>query len=110
MPHLNADADHGSMADGGTMAFPIFIHQDNGQYTATLLGAPDVRVSAPTRQEALAQMQAALEQRLAAGELVFLDVPAPEGIMAAAGKHQDDPFLDDIVEDIYRQRDAEPKE
>jgi hypothetical protein len=92
------------------MSFPIFIHQDNGQFTATLLGAPDVRVSAATRQQAIAQMQAALQQRLSAGELVFLDASATEGIMAAAGKYRDDPFLEDICDEIYRQRDAEPKE
>jgi hypothetical protein len=98
------------MADGGTMSFPIFIHQDNGQYTATLLGAPDLRVSAATRQEAIAHMQAALEQRFAAGELVFLDVPARKGVLAFAGKFKDDPTLDDIRDEIYRERDAEPKE
>jgi hypothetical protein len=92
------------------MSFPIFIHQDNGQYTATLLGAPDVRVSAPTRQAALAQMQAALEQRYAAGELVFLEVPARKGVLAFAGRFKDDSTLADIRDQIYRERDAEPKE
>jgi hypothetical protein len=91
------------------MSFPVFIRQDNGQYIATVLGAPEMRVSAPSRQQALAQMQAALERRLTSGEIVFLEV-AQEGIMAAAGKYRDDPFLDDICKEIYRQRDAEPKE
>jgi hypothetical protein len=92
------------------MSFPIFVQKDNGQYMATLVGVPDVRVSAPTREGAIAQMQAALDQRYSAGEIVFLDVPARQGIMALAGKYRDDPTLDDIVEEIYRARDAEPKE
>jgi len=91
------------------MSFPIFIHQDNGQFVATLVGSPDVRAEAPTRDGALAQIQTVLEQRFAHGELVFLNVPA-EGILAAAGKYADDPFLSEICEDIYRERDAEPKE
>jgi hypothetical protein len=93
------------------MSFPVFIHQDNGHFVATLLGAPDVRVTGPTREDALTKMQAALEQRVLVGEIVFLDVPPEEeGIMASAGKYRDDPTLADIRAEIYRERDAEPKE
>lgn len=91
------------------MAFPIFVHQDDGHLVATLLGSPEVRVEAPTREEALAQMRATLEIRMSLGELVFLEVPT-EGILAAAGKYRDDPSLQEICDEIYRQRDAEPKE
>ncbi|MBI3821268.1 MAG: hypothetical protein HY289_01150 [Planctomycetes bacterium] len=54
-------------------------------------------------------MQSVLDQRFADGELVYLDVPS-EGILAAAGTYRDDPFIADIREQIYRERDAEPKE
>ena len=91
------------------MSFPIFIHQDNGHFVATLLGAPEVQVTAPTRESALAQMQSVLDQRFSVGELVFLEVPR-KGIMAIAGKYRDDPTLKDIRDEIYRERDAEPKE
>ena len=91
------------------MSFPVFIHQDNGHFVATLLGAPDVRVTAATRDGALTQMQNVLDQRFAQGELVFLDVPR-KGIMAIAGKYKDDESLAEICEEAYRQRDAEPKE
>ena len=50
---LNTDAVHGSMVGGGIMSLPISVQQENGQYTATLLGAPDVQASAPAREEAL---------------------------------------------------------
>ena len=92
------------------MTFPVFIHQNNGHFEATLVGSPDIRVIAPTRERALADMQAALDQRFAAGELVFLDVPRPKGIMAIAGMFKDDESLREICAEIYRQRDAEPKE
>lgn len=91
------------------MSFPVFIHQDNGHYVATLVGVPDVRVTALTRDAALAEMQTALEKHAADGELVFLNLP-PKGIMALAGKYRDDPTLQDICDEIYRNRDAEPKE
>lgn len=92
------------------MSFPVLIHQDNGHFVATLLGAPEVRVEALTREAALTQMRAALQTRMSVGELVFLDVPEEEGILAAAGTYRDDPALLEICEEIYRQRDAEPKE
>ena len=92
------------------MTFPILIHQDNGHYVATLLGAPEVRIEASSRDAALSQMRAALQTRMNVGELVFLDVPEEEGILAAAGTYKDDPALLEICEEIYRQRDAEPKE
>ena len=91
------------------MSFPILVHQDNGHFVATLIGVPEVRVTAPTRASALSEMQAILDERFSRGELVFLNV-STEGILAGAGKYRDDPFLAEIVEDIYRQRDAEPKE
>jgi hypothetical protein len=92
------------------MSFPVFVHQDNGHFVATLIGAPEVRVTAPTREGAIAQMQVALDRRHAAGELVFLEVSTRKGVSAIAGKYRDDPTLKDIREEIYRERDAEPKE
>jgi hypothetical protein len=91
------------------MSFPIFVQQNNGHFVATLIGAPDVRITAATREIAIAQMQTALEERYAQGELVFLEVPA-DGFMSLAGKYKDDESLREICEEIYRQRDAEPKE
>ena len=91
------------------MSFPIFVHQDNGHFVATLVGAPDVQVTAPTRDAVIAQMQAALRVRMASGELLFVEVPS-DGFMALAGKYKDDESLTEICEEAYRRRDAEPKE
>ena len=92
------------------MSFPIFVHQDNGHFVATLVGVPEVSVTAPTREAALAEMQASLQRRVSCGEIVFLDVPAKKGVMAFAGKYRDDESLTEICEEAYRRRDAEPKE
>ena len=91
------------------MSFPIFIHQDNGHFVATLVGEPEMRVTASTRAGALASMQSMLEQRFTHGELVFLDLPK-KGVLSFAGKYKDDPTLSEICDEIYRARDAEPKE
>ena len=88
---------------------PVFIHQDDGQFVATLVGSPDVRVSAPTREEALAEIQTILQARVLHGDLVFVETPS-QGVSAFAGKYRDDPSLSQIRDDIYLARDAEPKE
>jgi hypothetical protein len=91
------------------MSLPVFLHQDNGHFVATLVGSPDVRVSAPTREEALAELQTILQTRVLHGDLVFVETPL-QGIAALSGKYRDDPSLAQIREDIYLARDAEPKE
>jgi hypothetical protein len=91
------------------MSFPVFIHQDKGHFVATLVGSSDVHASAPTREEALAEIQSILQERVLHGDLVFIEA-APRGIVALAGKYRDDPTLSQIREDIYLARDAEPLE
>jgi hypothetical protein len=92
------------------MPFPISVCQENGHFVATLLGAPEVRTEGMTREAALAEMQTILEHRVTTGELVSLEVSHQFGILAIAGKYKDDESLTEICEEIYRQRDAEPKE
>jgi hypothetical protein len=91
------------------MSFPVLIHQDNGQFVATLAGSPEVRASAPSREEALAGIQTILQERVLHGDLVFVEA-ALQGIAALAGKYRDDTSLTRIREEIYQARDAEPKE
>src|SRR5204862_6571426 len=56
------------------MTFPATVHPSNGQFEATLVGAPDVRATARTRDEALAALESVIAQRLDRGELVALEV------------------------------------
>jgi hypothetical protein len=88
------------------MTFPVLVESYNGQFAATLVGEPTIRAVGSTRDAALAALQAELAQRLARGELVFLEL-APAGVSALAGKYRTDPTLRDICTEAYRQRDAE---
>lgn len=78
-------------------------------YIATALNWPDCQVSAPTREEALAQIQAAIAELLASGEVVDLEIPAPVIPSAYAdtfGMFKDDPTFAEFVEEVgkYRQQ------
>ncbi len=91
------------------MTFPVIVHPSNGQFEATLVGAPDVRATAATRAEALAALEAAIAKRLDQGELVALEV-RPRGLAGLFGKYRDDPTLREICEAAYQERDADVRE
>ena len=87
------------------MTFPAIVHPSNGQFEATLLGAPDVRATARTRDEALAALESVIAQRLDRGELVELEVRRP-GLSGLFGNYRDDPTLREICAAAYTERDA----
>lgn len=88
------------------MTFPVLVEPREGQFSAQLVGAPDVRVVGPTRDQALDGLRAAIQDRIRAGELTSVEVE-PFGISDLAGTYRDDPMLREICEEAYRFRDAE---
>ena len=88
------------------MTFPVIVHPSNGHFEAALVGAPDVRATASTREKALSALQSAIAERLDQGELVALEVPR-RGLAALFGKYRDDPTLPEICEAAYQERDAD---
>jgi len=88
------------------MNFPVAIESSGGLFTASLLGAPEVRVSGPTKEVAIAELRKAVSQRVTNGQITSLEIP-PCSVTDFIGIFQDDPTLDEICEEAYRQRDAE---
>jgi hypothetical protein len=84
------------------MMFSVMIEPYDGQFAATLLGAPTIRAVGATRDDALR----ALHLDLAQGEFVALEVSA-QGVTDLAGTYSTDPTLRDICAEAYRLRDAE---
>jgi hypothetical protein len=91
------------------MTFPVIVHPSQGQFEAALIGAPEVRATAPTREEALAALESQIARRLDQGELVALEV-RPRGLAGLFGKYRDDPTLREICEAAYQERDADVRE
>ena len=91
------------------MSFPIFVEAVNGQFAASLIGAPNVRVVKPNRAQAIAGLKAEILQRVALGELMSLEIDAV-GISSIAGKYGSDPTLHQISDEAYKLRDAEHTE
>jgi hypothetical protein len=90
------------------MVVPVLIAYCDGQFAATLLGVPTIRVVGSTRAEVLTALQADLTQRLARGELVSLEL-APTGVSGLAGQYRTDLTLREICSEAYRLRDTEPQ-
>ena len=91
------------------MTFPVIVQPVNGQFAASLVGAPDVRVTASTRDQAIAALETVIQRRVQQGELISLEI-GRRGVSDLAGQFRDDPTLREICEEAYRQRDAEPLE
>src|SRR5258708_7785081 len=94
---------------GPPMTFPVFVHPSDGQFEAALVGAPDARATASTREEALATLASAIAKQLDEGELVALEVRR-RGLAGLFGKYRDDPTLREICEAAYQDRDGDVRE
>lgn len=88
------------------MTFPVIVLSQEGRFTASLVGAPEVRVVGASRDKVIEAIRAKLAEYLDRGELVAVEV-FPMGITSLAGKYADDPTLQEICDEAYRQRDAE---
>jgi hypothetical protein len=91
------------------MTFSVTVLPSNGHYEAALVGSPDLRATAPTREQALEELELAIAKRVDRGELVALDV-SPRGLVGLFGKYRDDPTLREICKNAYQDRDASMNE
>lgn len=88
------------------MTFSILVEASDGRFEASLAGVPGLCVVEPTRSEAITALKAEIEQRIARGELVTLEIEAGS-VSSLAGKYRTDSTLRDICDTAYQRRDAE---
>lgn len=72
------------------MTFPVVVEACDGQFAASLVGVPNVRVVGSTRSQAIDALSEELEHRVARGELLSLDIETI-GVSSLAGKYEADP-------------------
>src|SRR5206468_2844810 len=79
------------------------------QFTAEVVGLPELRVTADTREAAIEQVQAMLDQRLTSGELILVSPTGNGEVLQSrhrfAGHAKDDPDFDHYLEEIRRFRE-----
>ena len=92
------------------MPYPVSIRQKMvTMFPHSLVARRSADRGDATRESVLAEMEKLLEQQFARRPCPYGGV-AEGGLLAAAGIFRDDPTLADICAEIYRERDAEPKE
>lgn len=74
--------------------------EPTGQFTAQLLGLPELRASAANRDEAIERLRVHIREWQAAGQLVPVESPGDNPLQKWFGWAKDDPeyglFLDEI--------------
>ena len=88
------------------MTFSVIVGPFEDRFAAALVGEPEVRAVGRTREAAISALKSEVAHRVERGELITLDIDSV-GITSLAGKYGDDPTLEAICADAYRERDAE---
>lgn len=97
------------------MSYSVLLQKHSPEgYRATLMAWPGLEVKARTQEDALGKMRAAIVKLLADGEVIQLDVPEVQPIIAAPyedtfGMFRDDPTFTDFLTEVekYRQQGNE---
>jgi len=76
-----------------------------GQFTAQLLGLPELRATATTREEAVEQLRWLLREQVHAGLLLSVEIPRENPLMSMFGFGKDDPDFEGYLEEIRRFRE-----
>jgi hypothetical protein len=98
------------------MQFHIFIQNPaENHFTATVIGMPDWVAEGTTEAEALANVESLLDEQLSRGKIVTIEVPPitdghhhqPHPWRKFAGMFADDPYADEFVAEMKRERELE---
>jgi hypothetical protein len=79
--------------------------ESDGQFTAELLGAPDIQATAATREAAIEQVRARLQYEVNGGSIAAIETPRQNPLMKWAGYAKDDPDFDIYLEEIRKFRE-----
>ncbi len=89
--------------------YHVFVHHQAEKYSAAVLEMPDCIGTGATREEAIAQAQAALETRLTQGEIITIQLNPvqkvqPNPWIEEFGRFRADPTWDELQVEITQYR------
>ncbi len=87
------------------MQYPVIVRPVSGsQYAAEPVGKPELKVEAPTEEDALEQLGGVLSRWLGKAKLVQLDIPesseAGNPWLDTFGRSADDPHFEEVMKEI----------
>lgn len=106
-----------SDADTPKLSYSVLVeNEQDGRFSAVVLGLSDCKSSGKTENEALESLQQLLQKRLQNSKIVTLEIDSPQTDnpwMKVAGMYKDNPLFDEVLADIEAERrkvDAEMEE
>ena len=96
------------------MRYPVFVRSESAtSFTAEPLGIPELKTVASTEQDAIEQVEAALERWFASGKLVHVSVSSETSgnpWIDGFGRSADDPDFEQFVNEVKNARAADGTE
>ena len=94
-----------TISPGAVQHWVVNRPEPSGQFTAQVVGLPELRATAATRDEAIEQVRAMLRDWVATGRLVSVEVPVANPLLHFAG-HLDpnDPVEQEFMKELVRRR------
>ena len=79
--------------------------EQSGQFTAQVVGLPELRATAASRAEAIEQIRAMIGEWVASGQLMSVEVPVANPLLHFSGHiDPDDPIEQDFMKELARLR------
>jgi predicted RNase H-like HicB family nuclease len=79
--------------------------EPSGQFTAQVVGLPELRAAAATREEAIQQVRTLLSEWVASGRLVSIEVPRDNPLLRFDGHlNPEDPLEQEFLDELARLR------
>ena len=122
---INFSYSKSSDPDTSKLSYKVLVESEqDGRFSAVVLGLSDWKSSGKTENEALENLQQLLQKRLQNSKIVNLEIDSPQTDnpwMKVAGMYNDNPLFDEVlahleaerhkldteIEEYYRQIDAE---
>lgn len=97
------------------MQYPVIVRPvSESQYAAEPVGKPELRVEAPTEEDALQQLGEVLLRWLGKAKLVQLDIPelsdGGNPWLDTFGRSADDPHFEEVMKEVARARAEDDSE
>ncbi len=104
-------------SDTSKLTYSVLVESEqDGKFSAVVLGLSDCKSSGKTENEALENLQQLLQKRLKNSRIVTLEIDSPQTDnpwLKVAGMYNDNPLFDEVMADIEAERrklDAEMEE
>ena len=114
---INFSPSTNSDTDTSKLSYSVLVeNEQDGRFSAVVLGLSDCKSSGKTENEALENLQQLLQKRLKNSKIVTLEIDCPQTDnpwMKVAGMYKDNPLFDEVLAEIEaerRQIDAEMEE